>query len=47
VPGVGLWPNDYIAGSKVVCGFDPIRGEDRPIPLQVAACIRLIEREAA
>lgn len=46
VPGVGLWPNDYIAGPMVVCGFDPKAGENRTVPPAVERRVRLIEKEA-
>jgi len=47
VPGVGLFPGDYIAGPMVFIGFDPATGEHAELPASVAKRIRLIEREAA
>jgi len=47
VPGVGLFPGDYISGPMVVCGFNPRTGNHAPLPTTVEARVRLIEREAA
>jgi uncharacterized protein DUF3846 len=46
VPGVGLMPGDYIAGTFVLCGFDPNRGEHRELPNAIVRRARKIEREA-
>lgn len=46
VPGVGLQPRDYIAGTLVLCGFDPETGENADVPESVALRVALIEREA-
>ena len=46
VPGVGLMPNDFIAGPFVVAGFDPSKGEHAEMPQAVIDRVRLIEREA-
>lgn len=47
VPGVGLFPGDYIAGAFLLCGFDPSAGEHIDLPNAVARRARLIESEAA
>lgn len=47
VPGVGLFPGDYIAGPMLLCGFDPETGEHAPLPSEIAAYARVIESEAA
>ena len=47
VPGVGLFPGDYIAGPFLLCGFDPMTGEHAELPKSVINRARLIEREAA
>jgi len=47
VPGVGLFPGDYIAGPFLLCGFDPMRGEHDELPQSIIDRARLIEREAA
>jgi hypothetical protein len=47
VPGVGLFPGDYIAGPLVLCGFDPMVGEHAELPQAVIDRARLIESEAA
>lgn len=48
VPGVGLMWGDYIAGTFLICGFDPNLGETGgELPEPVVARVRLIEREAA
>jgi Domain of unknown function (DUF3846) len=47
VPGVGLFPGDYIAGPFLLCGFDPMRGEHAELPKSIIDRARLIEREAA
>jgi len=46
VPGVGLFPNDYIAGAFLLCGFDAGTGEHADLPDPVLRRARLIEREA-
>jgi hypothetical protein len=46
VPGVGLFPNDYISGPFVLCGFDASTGEHAELPSTVEDRARLIEREA-
>lgn len=47
VPGSGLMWGDYIAGTLVVCGFDPRTGDHAELPGPVLTRIRVIEREAA
>lgn len=47
LPGVGLFPGDYIAGPFLLCGFDARTGEHAELPERVAARMRLIEREAS
>lgn len=46
VPGIGLLPGDYIAGTMLVCGFDITTGEHADVPEGVVRRIRLIEKEA-
>ncbi len=46
VPGVGLMFGDWIAGPLLIAGFNPRRGEHRPLPAAVEKRVRLIEREA-
>lgn len=47
VPGAGLLPGDYIAGTFVLVGFDPVTGTHRKqLPDGVIKRIRLIESEA-
>ena len=47
VPGVGLFPGDYIAGPFVLVGFDPNTGEHTPdLPDDVMRRVRVIAREA-
>lgn len=47
VPGVGIMPRDYIAGTMVLVGFDATVGEHRPdLPPAVIRRVQLIEREA-
>lgn len=46
VPGVNLYPGDYIAGPMILLGFDPETGEHAELPLGVAQRAKLIEREA-
>lgn len=46
VPGVGLFPGDYIAGPFVLVGFDITTGEHTPdLPDGVKNRVRIIERE--
>ena len=47
VPGVGLFPGDYIAGPFLLCGFDVNTGEHGELPAEVIERARLIESEAA
>ena len=48
VPGVGLWPSDYIAGPFLLVGFDIRTGEHTEnLPEAVVARARLIEAEAS
>ena len=47
VPGVGLFPGDYISGPFLLCGFDPTTGEHTELPADVVDLARLIESEAA
>lgn len=48
VPGIGLFPGDYIAGTMVLVGFDGLTGEHTPtLPQRVIDRVRLIEHEAA
>lgn len=47
VPGIGIMPGDYIAGTMVLVGFDAEVGEHLPdLPPGVTQRVRLIEREA-
>lgn len=46
VPGIGLFPNDYIAGACVLAGFNPRNGSHAELPQPVIDRARLIEREA-
>jgi hypothetical protein len=46
VPGVGMFMGDYVAGTFVLCGFDPSTGEHADLPAPVIARARLIESEA-
>lgn len=46
VPGVGLFPGDYIAGPFLLMGFDPETGENCDVPDKVVRRARLIESEA-
>lgn len=47
IPGIGLFPGDYIAGPMVVAGFDPASGTHLPtLPPAVERRIRKIEDEA-
>jgi hypothetical protein len=46
VPGVGLFPGDYVAGPLLLVGFDPASGEHEDVPEGVEKRLRLIEREA-
>jgi hypothetical protein len=45
VPGFGLFPGDYIAGTVVLVGFTP-SGDHKDVPEKVIRRARLIEREA-
>lgn len=45
VPGFGLFPGDYIAGTVVLVGFTPDGGH-KDVPAKVVRRARLIEREA-
>ena len=47
VPGVGLMYGDWIAGTMLVAGFNPRKGEHAQLPASVAKRVRLIEREAS
>lgn len=47
VPGVGLMFGDHIAGSFILCGFNPATGDHAELPQAVIDRARLIEREAA
>lgn len=46
VPGIGLFPGDYVAGPFLLCGFDPTRGEHDELPADVIKRAKLIESEA-
>lgn len=47
VPGVGIFPRDFIAGPLLLIGFDPETGEhDEQLPDDVVARVRLIDSEA-
>jgi hypothetical protein len=45
VPGIGLFPDDYITGSLVLVGFDPSTGEHVELPQSVIDRVCLIEAE--
>lgn len=47
VPGIGLMAGDYVAGPMILCGFDPLVGENTDVPAAITERVRLIEREAA
>lgn len=46
VPGVGLFPGDYIAGEFVLIGFDYTTGEHQDVPDAVVRRAELIAEEA-
>lgn len=46
VPGVGMFPGDYVAGPFLLCGFDPRTGEHDELPQSIIDRARLIEQEA-
>lgn len=46
VPGVGLFFGDYIAGTLIVCGFNPATGENEDVPERIIMRVNLIADES-
>lgn len=46
VPGVGIFPTDYIAGPMVLLGYDPETGENADVPAVTRRRAMKIAREA-